>query len=829
MKYVRSGYFGILATAVLLVFLLFPTSNSVAAQENGLKLTDAERAWLARHPVIKIPLDEDYPPFHKLENGKRVGLTVDYLNILSQKTGLVIKYLPMPWLEAEQEMRKPSPSVDLVSEITISPERAKQMILTKPYLTAPHVIITRKDAPFVSGLKDLLKKTVVMEKGYISTEWARRDLSENRIQEADNTLTALTQVANGKADAYIGNLAVASYLMVKYGLSNLRVAAPSGYADDALAMGIRRDWPELATIIDKVFSSLPPETHQQLRHKWLSIRYEHGVNQKQVAIWMLLLVSLGLAFIIPLRVIVRNRTRELAESTQLLEAIIDNTLQLQGLLSTDGKMLKVNQPALALAGCKESEVIGRLIWEGPWWKESPEEQRKVMDAVERCRNGETVRFETFHYAADGSRFDVDFSLRPLTDPNGTVRYLIPEGRDISAIKQSEEKYRNLFESAPIGIFQSLPSGTFVNLNPSFARIFGYSSPAEMVELVTHIPTQLCADPFRRIEILKQLETRDTLTAEEVVFIRKDGSHFWGTLYLRVIRDEGGAVLLQEGFIADTTERKLTQDLMIQNEKMATVAGLAAGIAHEINNPLGIIIQDLQLLERRLAPDLPVNQEAAAEVGLNLNTLQEYLERREIHEFISNMRGAGRRASDIVRSMLQFGRTGNEGKQMVEISHLCEQAIKLASTDYDLRKSYDFKNIKIVRSYGEHIPPVRVVVSEIEQVLINLLKNAAQALFSRELFDLPAMIEVRTTLSGAFAEISVSDNGPGIPESIRTRIFEPFFTTKDVGVGTGLGLAVSYAIITERHDGTLRVEYPGEGGTRFIIQLPFEGSGEAGHA
>jgi len=811
----------LLALCVLFMALAVLVPAVASAQGNGLVLTDAERAWLSRHPVVIIPLDEDYPPFHKLQDGKRVGLTVDYLNILSQKTGLTIRFVTMPWPEALQEMTRPAPTVDAVLEITISPERAQQMILTTPYLTAPHVIITRKDAAFVSGLKDLSKKTVVMEKEYMSTEWVRRDLPANRIQEVDSSLTALTQVANGKADAYIGNLAVASYLMVKHGLSNLKVAAPSGYEDDALAMGIRKDWPELVTIINKAFSSLSHEEHQQLRQKWFSIRYEHGVSPKQVAIWLLLVIALGLAFIIPLRIMVRNRTRELAESTQLLEAIIDNTLQLQGLLNTDGSILKVNRAALALAGCSEAEVIGRLFWEGPWWKDSAEEQRKVMDAVELTRNGETCRFETYHYAADGSRVTVDFSLRPLTDPTGTVRYLIPEGRDISAIKQSEEQYRNLFESAPIGIFQSLPSGRYVAINRAFAQIFGYSTADEMMELVTDIPTQVYADPLQRRTILEKLEAKSSLTADDVRFLRKDGTLFFGTLYIRATRDPAGAISLLEGFLADATERKLSQELMIQNEKMTTVAGLAAGIAHEINNPLGIIVQDLQLLERRLSPGLPINQAVADAIGIDLDALAEYLKQREIYDFLANMREAGRRASTIVTSMLQFGRTGNESKQLIDLARLCEQAIALASTDYDLKKRYDLKNITITREYCNALPLVPVVISEIEQVLINLLKNAAQALFSRGRTDLPATIEVRTACSDSFAEISVSDNGPGIPEAIRARIFEPFFTTKEVGAGTGLGLAVSYAIITERHAGTLRVECPSEGGTRFIIQLPYE--------
>lgn len=705
------------------------------------------------------------------------------------------------------------------------------MILTTPYLTAPHVIITRKDAGFFSGLKNLSKKAVVMEKDYMSTEWVRQALPGNKIKEVDGTNTALKLVASGKADAYIGNLAVASYLIDTLGFSNLKVASSAAMPDDALSMGIRKDWPELASIINKVLSSLSHEEHQQIRQKWLAIRYEHGISPKQVVFWLLLAAGGALAFIIPLKIMVHRRTRELQQSMELLEAMTDNTLQLQGLLSADGTILKVNQAALAMISCARSEVIGRLFWEGPWWKGLPQEQQRVMHAVEQGQKGETSRFETTHYAVDGSRRTIDFSLRPMADNTGRICYLIPEGRDITeskqaenALKASEEKYRLLFQSAPVGIFQSLPDGRLVNVNQAFAQMFGYAAPEEMLAQVSDISAQLFDDSSNRRAFLEQLTTRDALATEEIQLLRTDGAHFWGALYMRAIGSDQGPVQLLEGFLVDITERKLTQELMIQHEKMMMVAGLAAGIAHEINNPLGIIVQDLQLLERRLNPAFPINQEAADAAGINLDALAEYLKQREIYSFIANMREAGRRASTIVKGMLQFGRIGNEGKQPADLNKLCDQAITLAGTDYDLKKSYDFKNITLIRDYCSTLPLVPVVVSELEQVLLNLLKNAAQALFMKKQGDLSTTIAVRTSCNNSSAEISISDNGPGIPEQIRSRIFEPFFTTKEVGAGTGLGLAVSYVIVTERHGGTMQVACPDTGGTCFTIRLPLAGSG-----
>ncbi len=824
-----------LVTLYVLLLLIAPAAplpGAATAQASGLAFSDAEQAWLAKHPVVKIPLNEDYPPFHMLKDGKRVGLNMDYLHIISEKTGITIQVVSMPWVQALQEIGRPSPSVDIVMEITASPERAQQMILTTPYLTAPHVIITRKDAGFFSGLKDLSKKTVVMEKDYMSTEWVRQALPKNKIKEVDGTNSALKLVASGKADAYIGNLAVASYLIDTLGFSNLKVASSAAMPDDALSMGIRKDWPELASIINKVLNSLSHEEHQQLRQKWLAIRYEHGITPKQIVFWLLLVAGGALTFIIPLRVLVRKKTRELQESMELLEAMTDNTLQLQGLLSADGTILKVNQAALAMAGCAESEIIGRQFWEGPWWQGAPLEQQRVIYAVEQGQKGKTSRFETINLAADGTPRTIDFSLRPMTDQAGRVRYLIPEGRDISerkqtenALKASEEKYRLLFQSAPVGIFQSLPDGRLVNTNRAFAQMFGYASPEEMMKQVCDISAQIFGDSSSKIAILEQLTTHDALATEEIQLLRTDGAHFWGALYMRAIGDDQGSVQLLEGFLVDITGRKLTQELMIQNEKMAMVAGLAAGIAHEINNPLGIIVQDLQLLERRLNPAFPINQEAADAAGINLDALAQYLKQREIYIFIANMREAGRRASTIVKGMLQFGRIGNEGKQPADLNKLCDQAITLAGTDYDLKKSYDFKNITLVRDYCSTLPLVPVVVSELEQVLINLLKNAAQALFMKKQGDLSTTITVRTSSNNSSAEISISDNGPGIPEQIRSRIFEPFFTTKEVGAGTGLGLAVSYMIVTERHGGTMQVACPDTGGTCFTIRLPLAGSGD----
>jgi signal transduction histidine kinase len=225
-----------------------------------------------------------------------------------------------------------------------------------------------------------------------------------------------------------------------------------------------------------------------------------------------------------------------------------------------------------------------------------------------------------------------------------------------------------------------------------------------------------------------------------------------------------------------------------------------------------------VLERRITSNFPRNIEIAKAAGIELERLHDYLERQEVFDFISGMREAGKRASKVMSNMLQFSRKSEGLHQPVSLPVICDQAIEMTESDYDLRKHYDFKHIAIVREYADGLPQVTVNISEIEQVLINLLKNAAQALYET-CADGKPQIRISVRRHNGMAEIKVADNGPGMSEDIKRRIFEPFYTTKEVGVGTGLGLAVSYTIITRNHGGSIDVESSPGSGSCFTILLP----------
>jgi len=262
-------------------------------------------------------------------------------------------------------------------------------------------------------------------------------------------------------------------------------------------------------------------------------------------------------------------------------------------------------------------------------------------------------------------------------------------------------------------------------------------------------------------------------------------------------------------------------MMVQTEKMLSVGGLAAGMAHEISNPLSIVMQGAQNALRRLSKELPANRAMASEVGLDLDTMRRYLEARGVTEFIEGIQEAGTRASRIVADMLAFSRRSGSQFTPNRLDEMLETVVRLAASDYDLKKKYDFRQVEVIRDYDPELGEVLCDRPQIEQVFLNLIKNAAHAMAGAGTLP-PRRIILRTRRDGASARVEVEDNGPGMDDAIRKRVFEPFFTTKEVGVGTGLGLSVSYFIVTEQHKGSISVSSREGEGCRFTIVIPIAG-------
>lgn len=277
---------------------------------------------------------------------------------------------------------------------------------------------------------------------------------------------------------------------------------------------------------------------------------------------------------------------------------------------------------------------------------------------------------------------------------------------------------------------------------------------------------------------------------------------------------GGAVLR----VDDVTEQERMEQMVVQSEKMMSIGGLAAGMAHEINNPLAGMMQNAQVVLRRIREDMPASETAAQKAGTTMTAIRQFMEDRGIARQLESIHAAGVRASGIVKNMLSFTRKDYSGKVKRDVGQILDKTLELARSDYNLKKDYDFKKIEVDRDYHPDTPQVLCETTKIQQVFFNLLKNAAEAMLELKPERSPRF-DLRIYPNGSYVCIEIGDNGPGMSEAVRKRIFEPFFTTKEVSKGTGLGLSVSYFIITDNHNGKMTVSSQPGRGTRFLIQLP----------
>ncbi len=391
----------------------------------------------------------------------------------------------------------------------------------------------------------------------------------------------------------------------------------------------------------------------------------------------------------------------------------------------------------------------------------------------------------------------------------------------AAIRQSEAKYRELVENANSIILRVDTGGTITFFNEFAQSFFGYGEE-EIVgfsSLGTIIPDD-GPDPPVRGPAMAPLEAfTEDHAYHEMENMRMDGRRVRVAWTNKAVRNDAGEVIEYLCIGHDITARSRMESIMVQTEKMMSVGGLAAGMAHEINNPLGAMVQNTQNILRRLSPDLPANTQAAKACGVDLDAVRCYLEERQILSFLEGIRTSGKSAAEIVDNMLHFSRNSESRKTPVYLAELLDKTVSLAAHDYDLKKKYDFRRIAIERQFERNMEMVPCVPTEIEQVVLNLLRNAAQAMADQGENGAPPQIILRLYGRDDKAVIEVEDNGPGMGDRQRKRAFEPFYTTKDVGVGTGLGLSVSYFIITNNHGGTLEVSAAPDRGARFTISLP----------
>ncbi|MBI9093084.1 MAG: HAMP domain-containing protein [Desulfobacterium sp.] len=406
--------------------------------------------------------------------------------------------------------------------------------------------------------------------------------------------------------------------------------------------------------------------------------------------------------------------------------------------------------------------------------------------------------------------------------------IIDLNREIDERKLAEEELRHL-RNYLTNIIDSMPSvlvgvdidGRVTLWNKTAEQTTGITADAAQGKIISDVFPWMVSDMER---ITKSIRTREIKQRRKMPRLLENSTCYEDmTIYPLITNGVEGAVIR----VDDVTDKVRMEEMMIQSEKMLSVGGLAAGMAHEINNPIAGMMQTASVMANRLSENInmPANLKAAEAAGTTMEAIRYFMEARSILRMITAIVDSGRRVAAIVDNMLSFARKSDAQISSHLLSELLDKTLELAAADYDLQKRYDFKKIEIKKEYDDKGSFVPCEGAKIQQVLLNIFRNGGQAMLDARIKDPKFIVRTRFERQRERVCIEIEDNGPGMDEATRKRVFEPFFTTKPVGMGTGLGLSVSYFIITENHGGEMAVESRPGSGAKFIIRLPLEGRRE----
>ncbi len=393
-----------------------------------------------------------------------------------------------------------------------------------------------------------------------------------------------------------------------------------------------------------------------------------------------------------------------------------------------------------------------------------------------------------------------------------------------ALTESEARYRQLTESSLDAVVLADAAGRIALFNHAAERIFGYQAS----EVIGQPVTILVPPKFREAHtrgLTRFVETRVARLVGRTVelrALRKSGEEFPIELSLNAIDSAGELQFI--GSIRDQTERHRMREMLVQSEKLASIGLLSAGVAHEINNPLAYVANNLAVLERDVKGlmEMLCSYEgasdalsaAAPEVAERVRAISDDCDwpyvRDNLGRMLSRTREGVQRVANIVQSLRSLARTSPPKMEPARITDMVDSALEV------LRGRLKHHHIDLAIEHGE-VGPVVCVPTQISQVILNLLINASQAIESQGKPD-GGQIRVCSRREGEHAVIIVSDNGCGIAPEDLPKLYDPFFTTKPVGEGTGLGLSISHGIITG-HGGRIEVESAPGAGTSFRIVLP----------
>jgi PAS domain S-box-containing protein len=553
----------------------WPEESTKREEKPHIALTDEERTWLDQGHTVRARVS-DWPPL-MFKEPELSGIAVDYLRTISERLGIHVKFVPdeTGFQKGLQDLMGEHTHYDLFLSLKRTPEREETIAFTEDYMSMPWVIYSREDALFISGLEDLNGKTVSVEQGFFVAEILEKDYPSIRLLKVSTSLDALRAVATAQADAYIGNLSNATWLLRKHNLDNLKIAAPTPFGDIDSAMGVRSDWPELASILSKGLASMSPDEHKVIKDHWLTT---YKAEFDYTLLWQILV---GTGFVLigiiswnrQLSRKVAARSSELSESESRFRAIFEQAAVGIAHVAVDGNFLSLNQKFCNIVGYSLEEMMLKTFQEIT----HADDLDKDLDLLSQLLNGtaDTYTLEKRYLRKDSSVAWINLTVKVVRNSDHSPKWFVSVIEDISerklaeaaeksareALHQSYDLLQNLLMTVPDAVFSiKIPERKVQWCNDSYA-VLGYD-PAECVGESTRkfYPSLEEAD---KVEALldKAISSGEESLLAEVQMLRKNGEIFDAELNISVYR-KNDKVISVTALARDISERRQAENKLL---------------------------------------------------------------------------------------------------------------------------------------------------------------------------------------------------------------------------------------------------------------------------
>jgi PAS domain S-box-containing protein len=767
-------------------------------------LSSAERSWLANHHPIRLGLYKGgWAPFDLMDRtGRHQGISADYLALVTQRLGIMVEPIVYPDWHSVLEAAKRH-EVDLLVSVGETPEREGFLAFSKAYITSSNIVVARRSNTAIRSIEDLAGATVALEKGYAINDVLPAKVPGVKIVNVEDTEAALRAVASGRADAYVGDLIVSTFLINRLNLAHLALRGEAGFSTSQLHFAVRKDWPELAGLLDRAIETINDADRQQIRDRWLprvtSIDWgEIAGKYWPIPMAIVLLLAWAVVSNRRLRHEVAERVKAERESERHraeLQAIMDNAPALIYQKGLDGRYLFVNKHWSAAFGFEDGDAVGKTdheLFPAASAAEIVASDRYVIESGHvRIAEEQLPQVDGMHTAIN--------TMFPLMDEIGKAYAVCGFCTDITERKRAEEKFRMIFDNTLDAFFLFNAQG-FLDCNAAALRLFGIPDRARMQGLDILDPRLTpVAQPNGELSADRVKAALDEVvrTGKPVTFDWSNrkwdtGEPFFSEVVLMMLEMEGEHVAFAN--VRDITPRKRAEEAILNAKQAAEAATQAksdflANMSHEIRTPMNAII------------------------GMSHLALKTGLDPRQ-RDYVKKIQQAGQHLMGIINDILDFSKIEAGRLSTEEIDFHLEKVMENVSTL--VAEKAGAKGLELIIEVDRTVPgALRGDPLRVGQILINYANNAVKFTEAGEIH-----ISVKADAIAddyVVLRFSVRDTGIGLTPEQKARMFQSFqqadsSTTRKYG-GTGLGLAISKRL-AELMGGTVGVESEAGRGSNF---------------